>query len=248
MHAFFDGYINSKTTLKQFVEQYENALRDKVEKEKHADFSSLNTQIPCITHYAIEKQFQAIYTNAKFREFQQEVTGKLYCEVSLFPNNLLSGDFVVKEYVQVGEDNHRFVAFIVHLNEVNCEANCNCRLFKSKDLATNNEGTFCMVMEAIDRLKAKLTLDGSGGGSSQCCANLIKDAIGNEDLNNTSNEKSNIFNLLLCHYRVGINIRYNLDRFCYDSRSIEVPRSIFVFGSKGCNTTVSRPSGDDVVA
>ena len=30
MNAFFDGYMNSKTTLKQFVEQYENALRSKV--------------------------------------------------------------------------------------------------------------------------------------------------------------------------------------------------------------------------
>ncbi|XP_028126919.1 protein FAR-RED IMPAIRED RESPONSE 1-like [Camellia sinensis] len=27
MNAFFDGYVNSKTTLKQFVEQYDNALR-----------------------------------------------------------------------------------------------------------------------------------------------------------------------------------------------------------------------------
>lgn len=33
MHAFFDKYVNSKTTLKQFVEQYDNALRDKREKE-----------------------------------------------------------------------------------------------------------------------------------------------------------------------------------------------------------------------
>ncbi|KAL7220208.1 hypothetical protein ACSBR2_013135 [Camellia fascicularis] len=32
MNAFFDGYVNSKTTLKQFVEQYDNALRSKVEK------------------------------------------------------------------------------------------------------------------------------------------------------------------------------------------------------------------------
>ncbi|VVA33674.1 PREDICTED: FAR1-RELATED SEQUENCE [Prunus dulcis] len=35
MNAFFDGFVNSKTTLKQFVEQYENALLDKVEKENH---------------------------------------------------------------------------------------------------------------------------------------------------------------------------------------------------------------------
>ena len=36
MHAFFGEYVNSKTTLKQFVEQYESALKDKVEKENQA--------------------------------------------------------------------------------------------------------------------------------------------------------------------------------------------------------------------
>ncbi|KAK3205427.1 hypothetical protein Dsin_019473 [Dipteronia sinensis] len=151
MHAFFYGYVNSKTSLKQFVEQYENALRDKVEKEKHADFNYLNTQIPCITHYAIKKQFQAIYTNAKFREFQQEVIGKLYCEVSPCPNNILSANFIVKEYVQVREDNHRSVDFIVHLNEVGCEINCNCRLFESKGILCRHaiavlirQGIFCV--------------------------------------------------------------------------------------------------------
>jgi hypothetical protein len=33
MNAFFDGYLHSSTTLKIFVEQFENALRNKVEKE-----------------------------------------------------------------------------------------------------------------------------------------------------------------------------------------------------------------------
>ncbi|XP_028086505.1 protein FAR1-RELATED SEQUENCE 5-like [Camellia sinensis] len=40
MHVFFDGYVNSKTTLKQFVEQCDNALTSKVEKENKADFKS----------------------------------------------------------------------------------------------------------------------------------------------------------------------------------------------------------------
>lgn len=33
VNAFFDGYVNPRTTLKQFVEQYDNALRDKIEKK-----------------------------------------------------------------------------------------------------------------------------------------------------------------------------------------------------------------------
>ena len=55
MHAFFDGYVNSKTTLKQFVEQYDNALRAKVEKEREANFRSFKSWIPCITNYPIKK-------------------------------------------------------------------------------------------------------------------------------------------------------------------------------------------------
>ncbi|KAG7984020.1 hypothetical protein I3843_04G136000 [Carya illinoinensis] len=72
MNAFFDDYVNSKISLKQFVEQYDNALRRKVENETAADFSSFHTKFPCITHYEIEKQFQSLYTNAKFKEVQDE--------------------------------------------------------------------------------------------------------------------------------------------------------------------------------
>ncbi|XP_075519744.1 protein FAR1-RELATED SEQUENCE 5-like [Primulina tabacum] len=73
MNAFFDGYVHSKTSLKQFVEQYERALRSKVEKEFQADFRSYSQMIPCVSAYDIEKQFQASYTMDKFREFQEEI-------------------------------------------------------------------------------------------------------------------------------------------------------------------------------
>ncbi|KAL2499469.1 Protein FAR1-RELATED SEQUENCE 5 [Abeliophyllum distichum] len=81
MNAFFDGYVQAKTSLKQFVEQYERALRSKVEKEFQADFRSFSQMVPCATKYEMEKQFQAVYTISKFREFQEEFTGKVYCEV-----------------------------------------------------------------------------------------------------------------------------------------------------------------------
>ena len=45
MNAFFFflyKYVNSKTTLKQLVEQYENALTDKVKKEIDVDYSCFN--------------------------------------------------------------------------------------------------------------------------------------------------------------------------------------------------------------
>lgn len=70
MNAFFDGYVNSKTTLKQFVEQYKNALASKVAKENKEDFNSYNSMYPCITNFEMEKELQYFYTNSKFREFQ----------------------------------------------------------------------------------------------------------------------------------------------------------------------------------
>ena len=82
MNSYFDGYINSKTTLKQFVEQYENALAKKVEIEKHEDAKSLQHYIPCITEDELETQFQSVYTNAKFKEFQKLYLGRLKCEVT----------------------------------------------------------------------------------------------------------------------------------------------------------------------
>ncbi|KAK9206151.1 hypothetical protein WN943_016424 [Citrus x changshan-huyou] len=133
MHAFFDGYVNSKTTLKQFVEQYGNALWDKMEKENHADFNDLNSNIPCVTHYAMEQQFRDTYTMEKFREFQQELKGKIFCEIFSCQTNILTSKFVVVEDVKIGE-NHRRDPFEVSFNEVNCEINCKCRLFEFKGI------------------------------------------------------------------------------------------------------------------
>ncbi|XP_028068964.1 protein FAR-RED IMPAIRED RESPONSE 1-like [Camellia sinensis] len=62
MNAVFDGYVNSKTTLKQFVEQYDNALRSKVEKETKADFKSRDRLYDCLTVYEFEKQFRVAST------------------------------------------------------------------------------------------------------------------------------------------------------------------------------------------
>ena len=67
MNAYFDGYISSKTTLKQFVEQYENALTKKVKNERQEDHTSWHTFIPWITNDGLEKQFVSAYTHTKVR-------------------------------------------------------------------------------------------------------------------------------------------------------------------------------------
>ncbi|XP_042423533.1 protein FAR-RED IMPAIRED RESPONSE 1-like [Zingiber officinale] len=72
MNAFFDDYVHLKITLKQFIEQYDNALKSKIEKEDNSDFASFNSIIPVISGNPIEKQFQSVYTNKIFKLFQDE--------------------------------------------------------------------------------------------------------------------------------------------------------------------------------
>jgi hypothetical protein len=71
-NAFFDSYVGLKITLKQFVDQYDNALRGKAEKKNAQDHDSFKSMNPCITRYIIKKQFQEAYTNKKFKEVQDE--------------------------------------------------------------------------------------------------------------------------------------------------------------------------------
>jgi hypothetical protein len=127
--AFFDGYVNSTTTLKQFVEQYDNALRDKVEKENRSDCKSFQEVIPCITHYEFEKQFQATYTNAKFKEFQDELRGKIYCYPNCLEKEGSNCTFKVREDRKVGEK--MIVSeFIVLFNKEEGDMRCECRRFE----------------------------------------------------------------------------------------------------------------------
>ncbi|KAF2297586.1 hypothetical protein GH714_036876 [Hevea brasiliensis] len=81
MHAYFDGYVNSMSTLKQFVEQYEIAMCDKNEKEFYADFKSKNTVVNCISVFKWEQQFQKAFTNSIFKLVQEEIKRMWYCHV-----------------------------------------------------------------------------------------------------------------------------------------------------------------------
>ncbi|KAI8543652.1 hypothetical protein RHMOL_Rhmol08G0235600 [Rhododendron molle] len=140
MNSYFDGYINSKTTLKQFVEQYENALARKVDNEKNEDTKSSQSYIPCIIEDGIENQFQNAYTNAKAREFQGEFVGKLKCSYEKKIKDDVWLEYEVKEWITYREERKRKrVSFTVDFNGETNEANCNCRLFESKGMVCRHQ-------------------------------------------------------------------------------------------------------------
>ncbi|XP_022869200.1 protein FAR-RED IMPAIRED RESPONSE 1-like [Olea europaea var. sylvestris] len=133
MNAFFDGYVHLKTTLKQFVEQYKRALRCKVEKEFQSNFKSFLQMVPCAAQYEIELQFQSVYTIAKFREAQDEFTGKVYCDVI----STLEGDMLMTNEVHedvMHEGRRRKKTFFVSFERENCDIVCSCHLFEFRGI------------------------------------------------------------------------------------------------------------------
>ncbi|KAF5468087.1 hypothetical protein F2P56_012268 [Juglans regia] len=133
MNAFFDGYVHSGTTLKEFVDQFDNALRKKVENEMAADFHSFNCTVPCITHLPVEKKFQAVYTNSKFKEVQSEVMGIIYSHCVVIKTEGAITTYQVNDQ-RVVEDGIKKSTLQAYFNEDECEAKCMCGLFEMRGI------------------------------------------------------------------------------------------------------------------
>ncbi|KAF5465008.1 hypothetical protein F2P56_015042 [Juglans regia] len=133
MNAFFDGYVHSGTTLKEFVDQFDNALRKKVENEMAADFHSFNCTVPCISHLPVEKKFQAVYTNSKFKEVQSEVMGIIYSHCVVIKTEGAITTYQVNDQ-RVVEDGIKKSTLQAYFNEDECEAKCMCGLFEMRGI------------------------------------------------------------------------------------------------------------------
>ncbi|KAF5457881.1 hypothetical protein F2P56_021955 [Juglans regia] len=103
MNAFFDGYVHARTNLKEFVDQFDNALRKKIENENAADFHSFNVTIPVVSISPLEKIFQATYTNSKFREVQKEVVGMLGVLPTLHQKDGVIATYYVEDEIEVDD-------------------------------------------------------------------------------------------------------------------------------------------------
>ncbi|XP_042973094.1 protein FAR1-RELATED SEQUENCE 5-like [Carya illinoinensis] len=133
MNAFFDGYVHSKTNLKEFVDQFDNALKKKIENENQAELQSFSVTIPCVSRSPIEKKFQELYTNAKFKEVQQQVIGVLDLETSLLTSDGVLKSYLVEDEVRIQEFT-KSLTYSVELNVDDCNAKCSCGLFQMRGI------------------------------------------------------------------------------------------------------------------
>ncbi|XP_042974866.1 protein FAR-RED ELONGATED HYPOCOTYL 3-like [Carya illinoinensis] len=133
MNSFFDGYVHAKTNLKEFVDQYDNVLKKKIENENVADFHSFNLTIPCISRSPIEKLYQDLYTNVKFREVQIQLTGTIDLDPVLHRREGTVKTYLVEDEVRV-EDFTKQVTHSVDFNEEDGVAKCSCSLFEMRGI------------------------------------------------------------------------------------------------------------------
>ncbi|XP_042959478.1 protein FAR1-RELATED SEQUENCE 5-like [Carya illinoinensis] len=133
MNAFFDGYVHSKTNLKEFFDQFDNELKRKIENENQAEFLSFSGTIPCVSRSPIEKKFQVLYTNAKFKEVQQQVIGVLDLDLSLQTMDGVMKSYLVEDEVRIQEFTKQ-VTYFVDFNVDDCNAKCSCGLFQMRGI------------------------------------------------------------------------------------------------------------------
>ncbi|CAL9138735.1 unnamed protein product [Musa acuminata var. zebrina] len=99
MVAFFDGHVEAKTSLKQFLSKYEMALLDKYEKEAQADFETFHKRRPSVSKFHMEEQLSRVYTLNMFKKFQDEIEAIMYCHASLVNVDGPVSTFDVKECI-----------------------------------------------------------------------------------------------------------------------------------------------------
>ncbi|XP_035551147.1 protein FAR-RED ELONGATED HYPOCOTYL 3-like [Juglans regia] len=133
MNAFFDGFVHSGTTLKEFVDQFDNALRKKVELETTADFNSSIQTIPCSFAFRIEKQFQAV---------------KEGC-ISTYD---------VLDEITIDYDHVKSIKYTVYFKNEEVDVKCTCALFEMRGIVCRHALNVCQ-MNKIHALPEKYVLD-----------------------------------------------------------------------------------------
>ncbi|XP_071687218.1 uncharacterized protein [Rutidosis leptorrhynchoides] len=127
----------SRTAYEEFGDVVDGFQWDRAEKENIEDFNSYNSWYPPVTRYAMEEQTKRFFTNAKFKEFRSELTGKMYCKIS---SSEVKEDYLEYEVIEDINVEGTIIKkpFIVWLNKKDsdekCEVKCVCRLFESRGM------------------------------------------------------------------------------------------------------------------
>ncbi|XP_058069942.1 protein FAR1-RELATED SEQUENCE 4-like [Magnolia sinica] len=128
--SFFDAYVSPKTTLKEFINNYEIALENRYKKEVQADLETSHTAPSLRTPSPFEKQAASIYTREIFKKFQVEVFGMSACSISFVQLEGAITTYIVKEWEDIEKLKGKDYRVLWNGSEI--RVSCICRLFEFK--------------------------------------------------------------------------------------------------------------------
>ncbi|XP_059310744.1 protein FAR1-RELATED SEQUENCE 6-like [Lycium ferocissimum] len=156
MHAFFDGYISGSSTLKQFVEEYEIALRVKFDKELTSEYNSRYTEAKVSSGFMWEEQIQTHYTRTIYDLFMDQLAKKYHCEISNHEDaEVVEGveKFDVADYSIKNDFHGNVFVFLVEYRTNGEYLECNCKHFESTYILC------CHILEVMSRKRIDIIPD-----------------------------------------------------------------------------------------
>ncbi|XP_038994340.1 protein FAR1-RELATED SEQUENCE 6-like [Hibiscus syriacus] len=137
VESFFGGYLDRHTSLKEFLDKYDQALQANYQLEVLADMESRNPGFMLKSRCYVELSLGKLYTNNILRKFEQEVEGMYSC----FSTRQINAKgqvitYMVREQTAVDGNKRETRDFEVLYNATEMEVLCVCGLF-------NFKGYFC---------------------------------------------------------------------------------------------------------
>lgn len=121
--SLLDKCLLRKTSLKEFLHQYNIMLQERYEDEAKADLDSWHRQPGLKSPSPYGKQMAQIYTHAVFKKFQVEVLGVVACHPKMESRDDATTTYKVHDF----EENQ---VYQVTWNEETSDTSCACRMFE----------------------------------------------------------------------------------------------------------------------
>jgi hypothetical protein len=129
-----------------------------VERETQSDFNSFNRTIPCISDFSLEKQFQNVYTNAKFKEVQHQFGKLMKCNNSHLKSEGAISTYQVIESISLMGNRMIDKIFGVFFNEDEFDVKCTCAMFELKGILCRHS-IYVLLTKKVITVSPRYILD-----------------------------------------------------------------------------------------
>ncbi|KAG9136788.1 hypothetical protein Leryth_004542 [Lithospermum erythrorhizon] len=143
-NSYFDGFVDSSTTIQVWIKQYEKAMTNWHQRELNADLDTSSSTL-LKTPSPMEKQAANLFTRRIFLKFQEELVETLANQATKIDD---SENIATYRVAKFGEE-HK--AHTVRFNGFEMKSTCSCQMFEFS-------GLICRHTLSVFREKNVLTL------------------------------------------------------------------------------------------